>query len=60
MTVFFRDKALAERLGVSRSTIWRWTSQGFFPRPVSLSRGCTRWRLSDVEEWEASRGRESW
>ncbi len=23
-----------------------------FPQPIQLGEACTRWRLSDVEEWE--------
>ena len=55
MNMFLNDKALAERFGVGRSTIWKWVGQGLFPRPVSLSPRCTRWRLSEVEEWEAAK-----
>ena len=53
--MYFSDKQLAERFGVTRSTIWRWARGGDFPQPVSLSPGCKRWRLSDVEAWEAAR-----
>lgn len=46
---------VAELLGVSASTIWRWTREpgGSFPQPVRLSAGCTRWRLSDIETFAA-------
>lgn len=50
------DLRLAKRYGVHRATIWRWAnSDPTFPIPVSLSPGCTRWRLSDIEAWEAKR-----
>jgi len=50
------DKQLAERFSVARTTVWRWMrTDPAFPRPVSLSPGCTRWRLADVEAWEAAR-----
>ena len=52
---FLSDQAVAKRYDVSRATIWRWTSEGRFPRPVRLTEGCTRWRESDLEQWEASR-----
>lgn len=55
--VFIADTALASRYEVSRATPWRWAKQGKFPQPVKLSPGCTRWRLSDVEAWEASRNK---
>ncbi|WNK19358.1 AlpA family phage regulatory protein [Halomonas piscis] len=47
------DKRLANRLGVSRATIWRWAKADQLPRPVKLSPGCTRWRLADIDQWLA-------
>jgi len=49
------DLQLAEKFSVSRATIWRWVANGKFPKPVKLSEGCTRWRLSDVEAFETER-----
>ena len=49
---YLSDSKLAERYSSSRATIWRWVAQGKYPKPVKLSPGCTRWRLSDVIEWE--------
>ncbi|WP_202962190.1 helix-turn-helix domain-containing protein [Salinisphaera shabanensis] len=51
-----RDRDLADRFLVSRNTIWRWAREGRLPQPVRLGPGCTRWRLSDVEAFVASRG----
>lgn len=45
---------VASRLNVSSATIWRWVRQDEFPAPVKLSRGTTRWRLSDIAEYEAT------
>ena len=53
---YLADKQVATRYGVSRQTPWGWykkKSTGF-PAPVSLSPGCTRWRLSDLEAWETA------
>jgi len=52
---YLTDAQLAARYGVGRATPWRWVSKGEFPQPVRLSPACTRWRLSDVEKWEAER-----
>lgn len=52
---YLSDKDLARRYGVSRVTPWRWTERGEFPKPVKLSAGCTRWRLSDLLAWEETR-----
>lgn len=57
MTTYLNDRQLAERFGVARASVWRWVKSAdiAFPKPVSLSPGCTRWKLSDIEAWEASR-----
>ena len=54
--IFVSDQELAARYQVHRSTIWRWVETHGFPTPVNLSPGCTRWRLSDVCEWEGDKG----
>jgi excisionase family DNA binding protein len=45
---------VASKLNVSSATIWRWVRQGAFPAPVKLSRGTTRWRSSDIADFEAT------
>jgi predicted DNA-binding transcriptional regulator AlpA len=52
---FLTDKAVGGRFEVSRQTVWRWVQQGIFPAPVVISPGTTRWRLSDLLSFEASR-----
>jgi prophage regulatory protein len=53
--MFLTDRRVAERYAVHRMTIWRWTNNDpTFPKPVRLS-GCTRWRLADLERWEAAK-----
>ncbi len=52
ITAFLKDTEVAMRYGVSRPTIWRWTKNGNFPKPVKLGAGSTRWRASDLETWE--------
>lgn len=53
--VFLNVNQVAERLGVSTDSIWRWKRQGEFPMAVKLGGRTTRWRLADVEAWEAGR-----
>lgn len=54
--MYISDKQAAERYGVSRPTIWGWLKKDpTFPKPLALSPGCTRWRLADLEAWEAER-----
>lgn len=54
--VYFQDAQVAARYGVNRASIWRWLkSDKSFPKPVSLSPGCSRWRLEDLEAWERAK-----
>ena len=54
--MYTNDQGLAARLSVSRQTIWRLVKSDLtFPKPIRLTPGCTRWLLSEVEAWEASK-----
>lgn len=54
--VFLTAKQIATRHGVNVATTWRrLKSDPTFPRPIKLSPGCTRWRVADIEAWEASK-----
>lgn len=46
---------VANRLGISRPTIYRWIARGDFPEGYLFSMGCRRWKHSDILAWEASR-----
>jgi len=52
-TRYVRDIDLAERYDVYRQSVWRWAKQARFPQPYRLTPGCVRWRLDEVEAWEA-------
>lgn len=57
---YLSDIDLSTRYGVHRSTLWRWAkSASTFPHPVTLSSGCTRWKLSELEAWESSKVKHS-
>lgn len=53
---YLSDRTLAKRYDVSRSTIWRWSSEGQLPQPVKIHGTSTRWKLSDLEKWEKGQG----
>jgi len=55
-TTFLKDTEACNRYGVARSTWWRWLSEGVIPAPVKIGPRATRWKLSDLEAWEAKRG----
>ena len=46
-----RIKAVLERTGLTRSTLYRKVQQGRFPKQVAISARCTGWRESEVAEW---------
>ncbi len=55
---YLSDRQIGERFGVHHLTPRRWTREDpTFPRPVKLSPGCTRWRLSEIEVWEAQKAK---
>lgn len=50
---YLSDKSVASRYDSSRATVWRWVKEGQLPRPVKLTNGSTRWKITDLEAWEA-------
>ena len=53
--LYVSDRDLAKRYGVSRTTPWDWARlKPDFPQPVKLSERITRWRLDEIEAWEAA------
>lgn len=55
---------ISEWLGVSRSTIYKWISEGRFPSPIKFgatdrSRVAARWEESTIEQWIKDRRDES-
>lgn len=45
---FVRASALADILGVTKSAVWRWWSEGNLPDPFRLSTRVTGWALEEV------------
>jgi predicted DNA-binding transcriptional regulator AlpA len=48
-----RDTDVAAMLGVGRSTLWRWVSNGQLPNPIKIG-GVTRWWKSEIDGHLAS------
>ena len=53
--LYLSDKQLADRYGVTRTTIWRWVQKNEFPHPIKISSGCTRWPMEEIERHETER-----
>lgn len=55
---FLTVKEVASRLSISVSSVWRHAKEDeTFPRPIHIARRSTRWVLSEIEAYEASRRR---
>ncbi|MFN7784363.1 AlpA family phage regulatory protein [uncultured Aquimonas sp.] len=52
---FLRMAAVTRRLGVCRSTVYRWIEHNGFPKPVSIGPNCAAWLAEDVDAWAAKR-----
>jgi len=50
-----RHKHLTERLGLSKSTIYRLLAEGHFVTPIRLSARAVGFLESDIDAWLASR-----
>lgn len=48
-----RAAQVAERLGISRTTVWRWVQEGRLPQPTRYGRNTTGWREADINTWIA-------
>lgn len=46
-----RLRAVLDRTGLSRSTLYRKIQQGTFPRQLKLNPRCAGWRESEVRNW---------
>lgn len=49
-------RSVAQRFDISVNTVWRWVRNKMFPAPVKLSDKCTRWRESDLIDYEERTG----
>jgi len=51
--IYLTDRQIGARYNVHHLTPRRWLkTDPTFPKPVRLTPGCTRWKLSDIEAWE--------
>ena len=55
VTRLIRLPEVQHRVGLGRSTIYRWMAEGKFPRPVQLGGYSVAWQELEVEEWIAEK-----
>ena len=46
-----------ERIGLSKSALYRRLSLGEFPRPLEVGGGSVRWKSSEIVDWIETRPR---
>lgn len=54
---YLKVTEVAEMLGVSRSTIWRWRKVGFLPTAYKINDRMIRWKEDDIKDWVEMRTR---
>ena len=53
---YVSPKFAAAKLGISLATLWRWAKhRPDFPKPISLSPGCTRFSEAKLEAFVRAR-----
>ena len=50
-----RRRQVEQRTGLSRSTLYQYIKDGFFPKPVPLGPRAVGWLESDVSDWITTR-----
>ena len=55
VTRLIRLKEVQHRVGLGRSTIYRWMAEGKFPKPVQLCGYAVAWAEDDIQNWIAMR-----
>jgi prophage regulatory protein len=50
-----RVQRVAERLGVSTPTVWRWSRAGILPAPIHVGPRVTGWSAEAIDRFVAKR-----
>lgn len=55
VTRLIRLKEVQHRVGLGRSTIYRWMAEGKFPKPVQLGGYTVAWAEDELNTWIADK-----
>jgi prophage regulatory protein len=58
MDRILRAREVSDVTGLSRTTIWKLSRAGLFPRKVKLTTRAIGWRASEVSAWVAAKPKE--
>lgn len=50
---YARAPVVSRVIGIAVSTLWAWSAQGRFPKPVKLSPRVSAWPVAEVRAWLA-------
>ncbi len=50
-----RKREVADRIGVSLMTLWRWEKSGDFPRRVQLGQSSVGYLEDEIDQWLQAR-----
>lgn len=56
VTRLIRLAEVKHRVGLSRSTIYRWMAEGRFPKPVRLGNYIVAWEEQVIDDWIGRHG----
>lgn len=59
MQTYLSVKSVSHRYDIGVSTVWLRVKQGKLPQPIKLHGTSTRWKLEDLEKWEATQVQEA-
>ncbi|MBC2663860.1 AlpA family transcriptional regulator [Novosphingobium flavum] len=59
VTRLIRLKEVQYRVGLGRSTIYRWMAEERFPKPVQLGGYAVAWAQEDIDSWIAQHANSS-
>lgn len=48
-------RQVIDRLSIPQSTLYKWISQGDFPKPIKIGPRRTAFKLEDIENWLAEK-----
>lgn len=54
-----RINELADTLGISKVTLWRWRKEGILPKPIQIGSRVVAWREDTINEWLNERSRDT-
>lgn len=55
MKRYLRITDVVKKIGMGRSTIWLWSKEGKFPKPIKFSTKVTVWEEEKIDEWIQSK-----